>query len=173
MIIITKVTRCDSKYQNRSVRVIDNAGSMIGIMDFDKALNLATSRGFDLILMSEANIPVMKMGDFNKMLYEQKKKEKESKKNQNTPKLKEIDFSINIGEKDYQVKLKHIKQFLSEHDNVKVVVKMDRRVAMNNSQFGFDMINQIIEDLKADCTYMNKPKLVGSHVFVTLNPIKK
>ena len=69
------MTRCDSKFQNRSVRVIDNAGSMVGIMDFDKAMNLATSRGFDLILISEANVPVMKMGDYNKMLYEQKKKE--------------------------------------------------------------------------------------------------
>lgn len=167
------MTRCDSKFQNRSVRVIDNAGSMIGIMDFDKAMNLATSRGFDLILMSEANVPVMKMGDYNKMLYEQKKKEKESKKNQNTPKLKEIDFGINIGQNDYQVKIKHIKQFLSEHDNVKIVVKMDRRVAMNNSQLGFDMVNQILDDLFTDCTYLNKPKLVGSNIFVTLNPMKK
>jgi translation initiation factor IF-3 len=40
---------------------------MLGIMDFDKALNLASSRGFDLILISEANTPVVKLGDFSKL----------------------------------------------------------------------------------------------------------
>lgn len=142
-------------------------------MDYDKALNLAASRGFDLILLSEASTPVVKLGDFNKMQYEQKKKEKELKKNQNVPKLKEVDFGINIGQSDYQVKIKHVKQFLSDKDNVKLVVKMDRRIALNNPQFGFDLMDNILSELNEDCTYLNKPKQIGNNIFITINPVKK
>lgn len=142
-------------------------------MDFDKALNLASSRGFDLILISEANTPVVKFGDFSKLQYEQKKKEKELKKNQNVPKLKEVDFGINIGQHDLQIKLKHIRQFLSDKDIVKIVVKMDRRIAQNNPQFGYDLLDKILLDLSTDCTLSNKPKLVGNTIFVTVNPLKK
>ena len=146
---------------------------MLGIMDFDKALNLASSRGFDLILISEANTPVVKLGDFSKLQYEQKKKEKELKKNQNAPKLKEVDFGINISQHDLQIKLKHIKQFLSDKDIVKIVVKMDRRIAQNNPQFGYELLDKILLDLSTDCTPSNKPKLVGNTISVTVNPLKK
>ena len=145
---------------------------MIGIMDFDKALNLASSRGLDLVLMSEAAIPVVKLGDYNKMLYEQKKKEKESKKHQFVPKLKEIDFGVNIGQNDYLVKIKHILNFLSEKNNVKIVVKMDKRIATNNPKLGYDVIDQILTDLQDECTYIDKPKLLGTNICLTISPIK-
>lgn len=173
MIIITKLTRWDSKYRNHAVTVIDNAGSMLGIMDFDKALNLASSRGFDLILVSEANPLVVKLGDFSKLQYKQKKKEKESKKNNNSPKLKEVDFGVNISQHDLQIKLKHIRQFLSDKDIVKIVIKMYRRIAQNNPQFGYDLLDKILFELSAECTVINKPKLMGNSISVTINPIKK
>lgn len=141
---------------------------MIGIMDFNKALNLASERGYDLVLMSNSNIPVTKLANFNKLQYEQKKKEKENKKNQNTPKLKEVDFGINIGENDFNVKLKKVRSFLLDKDNVKIVVKMDRRIATNSPQMGQDFMNRVLSELTDDAVCQNKPKLMGNIISVVL-----
>lgn len=141
---------------------------MIGIMDFNKALNLASERGYDLVLMSDSNIPVTKLADFSKLQYEQKKKEKENKKHQNTPKLKEVDFGINIGENDFNVKLKKVRSFLLDKDNVKIVVKMDRRIATNSPQMGQDFMNKILTELTNDAVCQNKPKLMGNIISVVL-----
>ncbi len=141
---------------------------MIGIMDFNKALNLASERGYDLVLMSDSNIPVTKLADFSKLQYEQKKKEKENKKHQNTPKLKEVDFGINIGENDFNVKLKKVRSFLLDKDNVKIVVKMDRRIATNSPQMGQDFMNKVLTELTNDAVCQNKPKLMGNIISVVL-----
>lgn len=141
---------------------------MIGIFDFNKALNLASERGYDLILMSNGEIPVVKIADYSKMLYEQHKKEKENKKNQNTPKLKEIDFGLNIGENDLNVKMKKIRSFLSNQDNVKIVIKMDHRIALSHPDMGYDFMNKILEDLSKEAVCQNKPKLMGNMISVVL-----
>jgi translation initiation factor IF-3 len=141
---------------------------MIGIMDFNKALNLASERGYDLVLMSDSNIPVTKLADFSKLQYEQKKKEKENKKHQNTPKLKEVDFGINIGENDFNVKLKKVRSFLLNKDNVKIVVKMDKRIATNSPQMGQDFMNKVLTELTNDAVCQNKPKLMGNIISVVL-----
>lgn len=141
---------------------------MIGIMNFNKALNLASERGYDLVLMSDSNIPVTKLADFSKLQYEQKKKEKENKKHQNTPKLKEVDFGINIGENDFNVKLKKVRSFLLDKDNVKIVVKMDRRIATNSPQMGQDFMNKVLTELTDDAVCQNKPKLMGNIISVVL-----
>lgn len=137
-------------------------------MDFNKALNLANERGYDLILVSSGDMPVTKIADYSKLLYEQKKKEKENKKNQNTPKLKEIDFGLNIGSADFNTKIKKVREFLLDKDNVKIVVKMDRRIATNNSQMGYDFMNKILEDLSTDAICQNKPKLMGNLISVVV-----
>lgn len=137
-------------------------------MDFNKAMNLANERGYDLILISSGDIPVTKIADYSKMLYEQKKKEKENKKNQNTPKLKEIDFGLNIGNADFNTKIKKVREFLLDKDNVKLVVKMDRRIATNNSQMGYDFMNKILNELSNDAICQNKPKLMGNLISVVV-----
>lgn len=137
-------------------------------MAFNKAMNLANERGYDLILISSGDIPVTKIADYSKMLYEQKKKEKENKKNQNTPKLKEIDFGLNIGNADFNTKIKKVREFLLDKDNVKLVVKMDRRIATNNSQMGYDFMNKILNELNNDAICQNKPKLIGNLISVVV-----
>ena len=141
---------------------------MIGVMDFNKALYLANERGYDLVLMSMNDIPVVKIADFNKLQYEQKKKEKENKKNHLAPKLKEVDFGINIGENDLNVKLKKVREFLEDKANVKIVVKMDRRIASSHPEMGYDFMNNILSDLSEEAICQNKPKLMGNIISVVV-----
>lgn len=141
---------------------------MIGVMDFNKALYLANERGYDLVLMSMNDIPVVKIADFNKLQYEQKKKEKENKKNHLAPKLKEVDFGINIGENDLNVKLKKVREFLEDKANVKLVVKMDRRIASSHPEIGYDFMNNILSELNEEVICQNKPKLMGNIISVVV-----
>jgi translation initiation factor IF-3 len=141
---------------------------MLGIMDFQKAFGLANDRGYDLVLVSLSDYPVVKIADYSKLLYEQKKKEKENKKNQSVPKLKEIDFGLNIGDNDFNTKIKKVREFLLDKDNVKIVVKMDKRIAMNNSNMGYDFMNKILTDLSKDAICQNKPKLMGNLISVVV-----
>ena len=145
---------------------------MLGVFNFLKALNFAIGKGLDLILLNNGDIPVVKIADYNKVLYQQKKKQKESKKNQIVQKLKEIVFKINIAENDFNTKLNHIRQFLLDNDKVKITIKMDKRIAESNSQLGFELANRILDILSHDCIIKDKPKKINNFIFILLEPLK-
>jgi len=90
------------------------------------ALELSASRKEDLIeIVSKANPPVCKIIEFQKFLYEKKLKEKQMKKiqKQKTSKIKELRFTYNTGEHDFNFKLKHAVGFLTKGDKVKAYVR--------------------------------------------------
>lgn len=145
---------------------------MLGVFNFLKALNFAIGKGLDLILLNNGDIPVVKIADYNKVLYQQKKKQKENKKNQIVQKIKEIVFKINIAENDFNTKLNHIKEFLADNDKVKITIKMDKRIAESNSQLGFELANKITGILSNNCIIKDQPKKINNLIFMLLEPSK-
>src|SRR5258705_338822 len=90
-------------------------------MPTSQALALAQQQGLDLIEVSaQANPPVCRVVDFGKFKYERTKREREARKHQQATKLKEIKLRLNIDPHDYQIKLKHMTEFLDEGMKVKV-----------------------------------------------------
>ena len=125
---ISKETRINDEIRAEELRVIDDQGTMIGIMSLDDALELADQKGLDLVEISpNANPPVAKILDFGKYRYEIQKREKEAKKKQKTMQIKEIRLSTFIEEHDIQVKAKTASKFLSEGDKVKVSLRFRGR----------------------------------------------
>ena len=109
------------KYEQ--LRVVDETGQL-GVMTKSQALNIAQSRGLDLIVITEsANPPVAKILDANKYLYEQKLREKEQAKKQRESRIevKEIQFRPGIGDHDFETKLKN--KILFENLNKKLSLK--------------------------------------------------
>ena len=105
------------------VRLIDSDGTQLGVKALSDALGIARQRGMDLIeIAPQANPPVCKILDFSKFRYEQEKKAREARKKQKAGMLKEVRFRPNIGSHDLDVKLKHIQEFLAQHDKVRVTV---------------------------------------------------
>ncbi|HKK80886.1 MAG TPA: translation initiation factor IF-3, partial [Prolixibacteraceae bacterium] len=94
-----------------------------GVMPTKEAMKLADQMELDLVEISpKANPPVCKIIDYNKFLYQQKKKQKEMKQNAVKVVVKEIRFGPNTDEHDYQFKKRHAEGFLKEGAKVKAFV---------------------------------------------------
>jgi len=111
------------------VRVVE--GIDVGIYTKKEALLEAERLGLDLVLITpNANPPVCKVVDFKKFLYEEKRKLREIDKNQSKVVIKEVKFTPNIGENDYEVKKKSVIKFLEKGNKVKVSVFFKGRNVM-------------------------------------------
>jgi len=107
------------------VQLITHNGENVGVIQTQEALRMAQEVDLDLVLISpegKDGIPVAKIMDYGKQLYEKKKKLAESKKHQKTIQVKEIKIRPKIGEHDFQTKVKHAFQFLDDGKHVKVTL---------------------------------------------------
>lgn len=141
--------RVGRQIKANQVRVIDENGKQVGVLDLNQALKMAEERGLDLVEISpDANPPVCKITDFGKFLYEQRKREKESKKKQKVIEVKEMQFSPTIQEHDIEIKVKKMKEWLSDSSKVKVVVRGVGREGMHQEVMKsvMDKVIQLISD---------------------------
>lgn len=103
------------------MRLIGPEGEQLGIVTIQKAKEIAEQHELDLVEVAPGTQPaVCRIMNFSKYKYEQEKREKEAKKHSRHAHLKEIRVKPNIKEHDYQVKLRHIIEFLKKGDKVKV-----------------------------------------------------
>lgn len=107
--------------QAKEVRVVDETGKQLGLMNIFEAIDLAKSKGLDLIQVTEKVVPpVCKIADYGKHLYSQQKKERKIKAGTKESKLKEIQIGFNISPHDIEVKAKMAERFLNEGDKIKI-----------------------------------------------------
>jgi translation initiation factor IF-3 len=133
----------------------------------------ADELGLDLVEISpNADPPVCKIVDFQKFLYQLRKKEKEIKANAVKVVVKEIRFGPQTDEHDYNFKLKHARNFLTEGNKVKASVFFRGRSIMFKEQ-GEDLLKKFIDDLEDIAKVDNAPKLEGKRMIVNLSPKPK
>ncbi len=133
----------------------------------------ADDMGLDLVEISpNADPPVCKIVDYQKFLYQLKKKEKEIKANAVKVVVKEIRFGPQTDEHDYNFKLKHARNFLTEGNKVKASVFFRGRSIMFKEQ-GEDLLQKFIDDLEDIAKADNTPKLEGKRMIVNLSPKAK
>lgn len=118
----------------KEVRVISETGEQLGIMNVFDAIDLAKSKGLDLIQVTEkVTPPVCRIGNYGKYLYSLQKKERKIKVNTKITKLKEIQIGFNISPHDIEVKAKQAGKFLKEGDKIKVsMILKGREKAMGD-----------------------------------------
>ncbi len=162
--------RKNEKIRAREVRVIDNDGKQLGILPINEAIILARSRGLDLIEISpNAQPPVCKILNFGKFQYDESKKNKQSSKSQTT-KIKEIKLRIGIDQNDYNTKIRHAIEFLEKGFKLKITL-MFRGRELSRTEFGFEVIQRFISDLKVYGSVDFEPKLFGKMISVTISPL--
>ena len=123
--------RTNNRITAKSVQVIGADGQNMGVMPTADALRMAMDAGMDLVELNGASLPpVVKIMDFGKYKYEQKKRASEAKKKQKITEMKEVWIKPFIEENDLQIKLKKVFEFLDGGDKVKISVmtKGNRRV---------------------------------------------
>ena len=157
-------------YAGKDLLVIGPNGEQLGVMKLEPACQAAKDAGLDLVMVAEnSEPPVCRIMNFGKLLYEQKKKLKDQKKNQQAQKVKEIKFRLNIAEHDYAHKIEQGIEFLSDGCKLKVTITFKGR-EMARTEIGFDLASRITEDLSENGSIESPAKLFGKNLNMSFNP---
>lgn len=152
----------------KQVKLIDG-GENLGLISSSEALSIAESRDLDLVLVSSGGIPVCKLCNYQKSLYELKKKKKGTK----TQKVRCIKFGVSTDVHDYNVKLRKITELLNEGSKVQIALRCrGRREMVHISTVGLETVQKIISDLTQIARVDQQPKINGPSVIAMLSPIK-
>lgn len=154
------------------VRLVAENGDMIGVVPIEQALQKAQNAGLDLVAISpNVDPPVCKILDFGKFKYESKKRTQDSKKKQKTISLKEVKFRPNIGQNDFDVKLRAILKFLGNGDKVKVSLWFRGREITHN-EVGKELFSRVIESVGEEGKLELEPKMEGKQMMMIFVPNK-
>ena len=152
------------------MRLIDENGVMVGVMSAVEALSIAKNRGLDLIEVApNAKPPACKIMNYGKWRYENKKKEKASKKRQTTISIKEIQVRPRTEDHDLNTKLKHARRFLVERHKVKINLRFSGR-EMAHQDIGIKLLNKVAKILEPLSFVEIPPKSEGRQMFVLMAP---
>lgn len=163
---------------NRQIRVpeVRLVGDNIpeqGIYSIEKALELAREQDLDLVEISpKADPPVCRIIDYNKFLYQKKKKEKELKAKQQKTVIKEIRFTPNTDDHDFEFKSRHAEKFLQEGAKVKAYVQFRGRNIMFKERGEFILL-KLAKRLEDVGVLEQLPKLEGRRMIAFLAPKPK
>ncbi len=142
-------------------------------MSISDALRLADEMELDLVEISpNADPPVCKIVDYQKLLYQQKKKQKEIKANAARIVVKEIRFGPNTDDHDYNFKLNHAINFLEEGAKVRAYVFFKGRSILFKDQ-GEKLLARFVSDLDEYGKVDQAPRLEGKRMIIILSPKKK
>lgn len=138
-----------------------------------QALGWAQELGLDLVEISPKAVPpVCKIIDYQKFLYNRKKKQKELKAKTQKTVIKEIRFGPNTDDHDFEFKLRHAKKFLEEGSKVKAYVQFRGRSIVFKER-GELLLLRFIKELDELGNVENLPKLEGRRMNVIVSPNKK
>ncbi len=141
-----------------------------GVYTTKQALEMAIEKGLDLVEISgTATPPVCRLVDYNKFLYEKKKKEKEIKAHAKKVEIKEIRFTPNTDDHDVEFKAKHAENFLKDGNKVRTFVTFRGRAIVFKER-GELLLLQFADRLKEVAVVEQLPALEGKKMFMTLSP---
>jgi len=164
--IIKQELPINEQIRASEVQVISDTGEKLGAISLKEALEIASEKDLDLVLVSpNTNPPVCKIMNYGKYKFEQAKREKEAKKKQKTFEVKELRVTPNTEEHDFNFKLKNARKFLEGGSKVKVTVRFRGR-ELNYVKQGEDILNRFIEELSDIATPEKKPLLEGKNMFI-------
>jgi translation initiation factor IF-3 len=155
------------------VRLIDEEAKQIGVMPIADARQQALITGLDLVEIAPlAKPPVVKLIEFAKFKYQESKKLKAEKRGIKGGDTKEVQMTPFISDNDYDTGLKKSIRFLTTGNKVKLSIKFQGR-QIQRKEFGYNLINRYIADLKDYGAPEGEAKLMGKRLLFTLSPNKK
>lgn len=173
-------SRFTNKFSNRinerisapNIRVLDDQGKQVGILNRLEAISLAKEKGVDLVeIAPNAEPPVAKIIDYNKFLYQLKKKKQEEKKKAVVSVTKELRMGPFIGEHDLEIKLNKAKEFFKEGHKVKFTIRFQGR-QMGKQDLGKELLKKIIERLSDTAKTEREIHMEGRQMAILMSRIK-
>jgi len=167
---IAKQLRINDQIRIRTVRVIDELGNQLGILQTEDALMRARTAGLDLVEVSpSAQPPVCKIADYGRLKYEQSKKDKDARKKQRHFELKEVKLRPKIEMHDYETKARMAERLLLDGSKIKVTI-MFRGREITYTSFGRKLLDRMAEDMAPLAMVEREPRLEGKNMFMILAP---
>ncbi|PYU28584.1 MAG: translation initiation factor IF-3 [Acidobacteria bacterium] len=168
----TERTRVNERIRAREVRVVDEDGGQLGVMQPFEAMRVARERGLDLVEISpNADPPVCKITDYGKFLYQANKKAHEQRKHQKGTQLKEVKFRPATAEHDYQVRKNQIIKFLGEGHKVKAMI-FHRGREMAHQEVGRAKMERLLKDIADHALVEIGPRMEANILMALLAPKK-
>ena len=165
--------RINEKIRTQQVRVVGDNIENPGVFSLSEALKMADALELDLVEISpNADPPVCKITDYQKFLYQQKKKQKEIKAKTVQVVVKEIRFGPNTDDHDFQFKLRHAEKFLKEGAKVKAYVFFKGRSILFKEQ-GEILLLRFAQELEDAGKVEQLPQLEGKRMTMFISPKKK
>jgi translation initiation factor IF-3 len=152
------------------VRVIDEDGEQLGVLETREAIRRARERGLDLVEVApNAEPPVCRIIDYGKFQYEAKKKANEAKKKQVVITVKEVKFRPGTDDHDYDYRMKHAREWLTGGDKVKATIWFRGR-EMTHRELGARILEKLEKDLLDIAEVEARPRMEGNQMFIILAP---
>jgi translation initiation factor IF-3 len=156
-----------------NVRLVAADGSQVGIVDTQKALQMAVDADLDLVeVAATADPPVCRIMDYGKYKYEQDQRQKEARKKQSLIVVKEMKMRPKIDSHDYETKKGHVVRFLRSGAKVKVTI-MFRGREMAHQELGRRLLDRLSEDVEEIAKVDSPPKIDGRNMAMVLTPLKE
>lgn len=162
------------------VRLIDEEGNQVGVVNIREALAAAERASLDLVEISpNTEPPVCRIMDYGKYRFEKGKKQAAQKKKQRRIQVKEVKFRPVTDIGDYQVKVRKIIEFLERGDKVKISLRFRGR-EMQHRELGMGLLTRIRSDLPTGLVVEQEPKIEGRQMGMVVSlgkqeakPVKK
>ncbi len=163
-------TRINERIRVPEVRLIDDEGNQIGVLETAEALRFAQERELDLVEVApEARPPVCRVLDYSKYKYEQAQKLKQARKHQQQITIREIKFRPKIAQHDYDTKKHHVERFLRHKDKVKVTI-MFRGREVTHPERGTAILDRLAEELAELGVVEQRPMQEGRNMTMMMAP---
>jgi translation initiation factor IF-3 len=169
---VRELPNINERIKYPQLRVVDSDGKQLGVIDRLKALEIASQRELDLVLVSEkANPPVCRIMDYGKYKFEQEKKAKEARKKSHQTEVKEVKMRYKIDKHDYDVRIGQAIKFLKSGDKVKCTVIFRGR-EIQHSNLAETLLLKMANDLEEQSEVQQRPKREGRNMIMFLSPRK-
>ena len=162
----------NDRIRAREIRVIDEEGGQLGVMQPFEAVKLARERGLDLVEISPtADPPVCKITDYGKYLYQENKKKHEQRRHSKTAQIKEVKFRPATAEHDYQVRKNQIIRFLGDGHKVKAMI-FHRGREMAHQEVGRAKMTRLLKEIADHALVEFGPRMEANILLALLAPKK-
>lgn len=155
------------------VLVIGPEGEQLGVLNTKEALNMAYEQELDLLCVApNADPPVCKIIDYGRYRFEEQKKARDAKKNQQTSEVKALRVSPVIDQHDFETKLNRAREWIENNQKVRIDMRFRGRM-ITRQEVGKEVINKFTEQISDIADVNKEPQMEGNTMSVVYSPKKK
>jgi translation initiation factor IF-3 len=163
--------RINRQITSPTVRLLDADGKQIGVLSLSEAFKLSDEKILDLVEVApQAQPPVVKLIDYNKFLYQLKKKKQEEKKHTTVSETKQVQFGPFIDDHDLNIKLDRAREFITDGDKVRFVVRFRGR-EMAKQNLGREVLDKTIQNLSDIAKVEREAKMEGRQMIMVMSKL--